>query len=129
MDTRIFYIAAIAIAVGGLFWQMGGFADLFAAESPGDHLETGEHLRDQANESVVTGNFSGDTRTDSSGGLVGMALSGGSAILDMIGMAVNAPYELAELGLPGWAAKPVGALATLFLSIGFIQFITNRVFR
>lgn len=128
MDTKFVYVAVLAIAIGGLMWQLAGFADLFAAESPGEGLDSPANASQQADDSVIDDNFSGNAQP-SSGDLVGLIVSGITNIFKMAMMVVFLPGELAELGLPDWAAQPVGTLATILISVGLVQFASGRVFR
>lgn len=127
MDTKVFYVAILSIAIGALMWQLGGFGDLFAGTSPGENLNSGEQVKGESNTSVVDGNFSGDARA-SDGSLVGLIISGAQDIIDSVTLVLYLPMELAELGLPTWAARPIGSLASVVIGIGLIQLVIGRVF-
>lgn len=125
MKTKVFYIAIVSIAIGGLIWQMGGFGALFTGQSPGGQLGSSDQIQEDANNSAIEGNFTGDANPDN-GNLVGLILSGGQRIMDLVGLIVFLPYELMALGLPDWAARPIGQMSVLFISIGVIQMIIGR---
>jgi len=125
MKTKIFYIAIVSIAIGGLMWQMAGFGALFAGQSPGGQLGSTDKINESAEDSAIEGNFTGDANPDN-GNLVGLILSGGQRMIELLGLVVFLPFELMTLGLPEWAARPIGQMAIIFLSIGAIQFIVGR---
>lgn len=125
MDTKVFYAGIMAIAIGAAMWQLGGFADLFSASSAGEDLESGSKIEDEANGSAIDGKFQGDA-SSTDGNLVGMIISGGAEIFSIAAFVLYLPGEIAELGLPEYAAQPVGSLAAIMISIGVIQFVTNR---
>lgn len=128
MDTRWAFIALISIAIGGMIWQMGGFASEFAGEDPGGDLASPAEINESARKGPVSGDFSGDARA-SDGSLVGLIISGGSTLKSMAVAVVYLPGELIALGLPRYAARPLGTLATLMTSIGLILLIIGRVWR
>jgi len=128
MNAKIFYVMIVSIAIGGMIWQMGGFGSLFAGQSPGEQLGSTDEVNESAESSAVEGNFTGDANPDN-GNLVGLILSGGRRIMDLMTLVLFLPYELMALGLPSWAATPLGQMATVFISIGVIQFIIGRYLR
>lgn len=130
MNTKIFYVAVLSIAIGGLMWQLGGFGGLFTAEDPGEGLGTTGNVTEQANDSAIKDDFSGEASSSSDdGGLVGLIVSGGQNIMGMLTIVVYLPYDLISLGLPPYAAEPIGNLAAILVSIGGIQLIIGRYLR
>lgn len=128
MDTKVFYVAIVSIAIGGLMWQLGGFADLFAGTAPGDQLDSASDVSDRANDSEINDNFTGDASADD-GSLVGLIISGGALFFDTLKLVLFLPGELAAMGLPRWAADPIGDLSAIFISIGAVQAVIGRVYR
>lgn len=120
------WAAAVAIAVGALIWQMAGFASV-VGPGPADDLRSGEAINDTARNSTINESFSGDARA-SDGSLVGFSISAISAIFDLVGFIVLLPWELNTLGLPWWAAYPLGILGWIIMSFGLVQFAGNRRF-
>jgi hypothetical protein len=98
---------------------------LFYTSSPGDQLESSQDLEDQSNQSAVNDDFNGSARS-SDGNIVGIILSSIGQFFTLISFTVTLPGQLFELGLPYWAAQPLGALTTIMASIGFIQFASGR---
>lgn len=125
MDTKVFYIAIISIAIGGLMWQLGGFTDLFAGTSPGDQLDSADDVSERADDAAIRGEFNGSA-SSSDGNLVGLVISGGSLFVDTVTLVLFLPGELAALGLPSWAADPIGDLSAIFISIGAVQAVVGR---
>jgi len=128
MNAKIFYVMIVSIAIGGMIWQMGGFGSLFAGQSPGEQLDSSDEINESAESSAVDGNFTGDANPDN-GNLVGLILSGGRRIIDLMALVLLLPYELMALDLPSWAAKPLGTMVTIFAGLGVIQFIVGRYLR
>ena len=121
------WIAAVSIAVGALMWQMAGFSAV-VGPSPADSLESGQEFNKTANNSSVNTGFGGDAQS-SDGSLVGLSLSAISAAFNLIGFGVLLPWELHTLGLPWWAAWPLGILGWTLLSFGLLQFARGGAWR
>ena len=126
MYTRWLWGLALVLAISGMMWQLGGFGDLFPGQAPGDQIDSADQLRDTANNSALDRNFTGDA-SPNNGELVGLALSAVGAFSDMIGFVVYLPGQLLALGLPNWAARPLGVVAVIFGSISLIQIASNRI--
>jgi len=125
MNTKIFYIVIISIAIGGLMWQLGGFGELFAGQAPGDTLDSTDEINKSVENAPVSGNFTSDA-SPQDGNLVGTIITGIGTLFDLFGLVVFLPKELLALGLPRYAAEPIGNLATLFISIGLVQAAIGR---
>lgn len=124
IDSSGVWAAAVAIAVGALMWQMAGFSAV-VGPGPADQLESGQDFNQTAQNSTLNKSFEGDARS-SDGSLVGLSISGISAVFDTVGFVVLLPWELNDLGLPWWASWPLGILGWSILSIGLIKFASNR---
>lgn len=126
MNTKWVWGIAISVAAAGLMWQLAGFGGLFSGTSPGDTISSGGDLNETANETGVATNYTGDA-SPSDGNLVGLALSSVGRFVDAVTFAAGLHYELISLGLPTWAAQPLGDIISLLLAIGIIQFGGNRI--
>jgi hypothetical protein len=125
MNTKIFYVVFISIAIGGLMWQLAGFGGLFAGQSPGDTLDSTDQVNESARNAPVEDNFTSDA-SPQDGNLVGTIISGIGTLFDIFGLVVFLPGEIMALGMPRWAARPLGNLATLMISIGLVQLAIGR---
>ena len=125
MQTKAFWVAVVAIAIGGMIWTLGGFSDVLVGSDPGADLTSPDKINETSGDGPITGTFSGDARADD-GNLVGLIISGASTLTDMAVLVITLPYDLMSLGLPPYAARPLGTLATLMVSIGLIQMIIGR---
>lgn len=128
MDTKAVYMATVAIAVGALMWQLGGFAAAFDNVGPGEELESGDEFEEDANSSAVRNETGGDVNKESDN-LVGLALSGIGAFFGLLELVVFLPFELSRLGLPWFAAWPLGLFGWTVTSIGLLQIASGKVFQ
>lgn len=128
MNTKWVWAVAISIAAAGLMWQLAGFGALFSGSAPGDDLSSGGELQDTADETGVQENYTGDAAPND-GNLVGLALSSIGRFVDAAVFAITLPSQLMALGLPDWAAKPLGNIVSLLIAIGVVQFGGKRVWR
>jgi hypothetical protein len=127
--ARIVLVVA-ALGTASLMWGLGGLGDLYGETNPVGDLQSGDEVERQADESAVVdnGSFSGSaSRSDDS--IVGLIVSGASAITDFAAMVALLPLELQRLGLPRYAAYPLGLIAQAVVGIGVVQFATGREWR
>jgi len=132
MRTIKIVLVVAAMGTAALMWGMSGVGAIYGADDPVDGLSSGESVQEQANGSAASedGNFSASA--DNSGGadnIVGVVLSGASAITDFAGMVALLPWELQSLGFPAFFAFPIGFLAQAIAGIGVVQFAAGRVYR
>jgi len=131
MRTLYPVMFVLALGTAGLMFQMSGIGAVMGP-SPSEGLGAPGELQDQANQSAVGGNaseFQGSASTSNDGDLVGLILNGGQAIMSLAGMVVMLPFELRDMGFPAWFAFSIGPITQLVVSIGVIQFTTNRDWR
>lgn len=125
MRTQFILVFVVAFAVASMVLTMSGVNGIFGQTGQAD-LEG--DLNQTANESSASdGSFAGDAR--SQGSIVGFVISGAQSVGKALGMIVGLPYTLMSFGFPKYFAWPIGMAGYIFASIGFVQFITGRVFR
>jgi hypothetical protein len=130
MDTKLPVIMVLSLAVASMMWSASGIgAEL--TTNPASGLSSGDDVESQANQSEINdeGNYTGPVGGDDEGNIIGLILSGASSIAGVFGLALLLPEELMALGIPQWAAMPLGFLAQIIVGIGIVQFVTGRVFR
>lgn len=127
MRTKFILLLVMSMAVTGMVFQMSGFNDMVGYR--GDSEEASDEFEDVGNDSAPQKTVGADARTDESGTLVGVVITGISGIANFVGLVALLPVELNSMGFPWWFAYPIGLLAQAIIGIGFIQFASNRVFR
>lgn len=132
MRTIKIVLIVAAMGTAALIWGMSGVGAIYGADDPVDGLQSGDAVEREGNTSAVSedGNFSASA--DNSGGadnIVGVVLSGATAITDFAAMVALLPFELQALGFPSYFAYPVGFLAQAIAGIGVVQFAAGRVYR
>jgi hypothetical protein len=124
MRTQAVVVAVLCVAVAGGIFQLAPIGGL--VDGAGSGIQSDE-VSDQANDSAIgSGDFNGSAETEDEGSLIGTIIAGGRFILDLASMIALIPNTLLSLGLPWWFAQPVGWIATLIGSVGFVQFVTGR---
>jgi hypothetical protein len=131
MRTAKIVLVVAALGTATLMWGISGFGSLYGTDNPVDGLQSGERLEKQANQSAVSENGSFDSSAEGAdeGDIVGIIISGTSALVSFASMAALLPFELQQLGFPRYFAYPIGLLAQAIVGIGVVQFAANRVFR
>jgi hypothetical protein len=117
----------VCLAIGGTMWGASGIADV-AGPSPNEDLESGGELEKQVNNSSAQDGFDSNA-SPNDGDLVGVVVTGIFAFVDVLAFAVLLPLELEKLGVPGFAAYPLGLSAQFITSLAFVQAASGRVFR
>lgn len=126
MRTLYPVLVVIALGMAGIMWSMSGFGLLFGGDDPVSDLESEDRLNKSAenlqdDESLEVSDRGGDS-------FVGSIISAGDQVIGFAKSAVLLPAELQRIGLPPWMAIPLGLGAQSIAFIGFLQFITGRVY-
>ena len=128
-------IIGVVLCFGVAFAMIGGSgigAAIFG-ENPDDH-QTTRALDEIAEDSAVDGDgddpggLSAEVAGDSEPTLVGVAISGGQFAASLVGAVALLPVTLMQLGMPGYAAVPLGGMAQIVALIGLVQFIRGTEF-
>lgn len=127
----------LAVLVVGMAWQLAGMSAALGvgqSQSPSSGIDTSQ-LNDTAGDNKVSsgededGGISGQAPGSDAGGLIGIAISSGQALANIMALVVMFPLILDNLGVPYYWAYPLGLLAQLVAFIGLAQFVSNRDLR
>lgn len=131
MRTKAPMLFVAAVLVTGMAWQLAGInaaLGVSQSDSPASGIET-DTLNDTAGEHNVSSGVSGQAPGSDAGGLVGIAISSGQALANIMAIGVMFPVVLENGGVPYYWAYPLGLLAQIVLFIGLAQFVSNRDLR
>ncbi|MDB2293685.1 hypothetical protein PM085_15620 [Halorubrum ezzemoulense] len=124
-------VLGVVLAFGVFFSLAAGSgvgATIFGA-SPGD-AETSRTLEDISDEASVDpdegGGIDADVAGDNEPTTVGVALSGGAFLANLVGAVALLPVTLGRIGFPYWFAVPIGGAAQVIATVGIYQFISGR---
>jgi len=127
MKTLYPVLLVLAIGVGGIMWSMSGMGFVIGQDNPVD-TTADDRVNDSANELKDAQDESYKTSNQGSDSFVGSIISGGQQVMGLVSSALLLPLELQRLGFPRWMALPLGLAGQAIAFIGFIQFITGRVY-
>lgn len=129
MDTKFPLIAILSIAVGVAIYQASGAAAILGNNGPSDDLQSGDEFRDNVSEhNVEDEGIQGNVNPEADSDIVGVILGGFGQFIGILTFPGMLSSEMAALGLPLFAAVPLGLLGNLFIYIGAFQVITNRMY-
>ena len=125
-------VLGVVLAFGVAFALLAGSgigAAVFGA-SPGD-ADTARTLEDISEDASVDaddedGGFAADVTGDNEPTVVGVAISGGQFVAQLVGAVALLPVTLMRLGFPRYFAVPVGGVAQVIAFIGLAQFVAGR---
>jgi hypothetical protein len=128
MRTTPALLIVFAFASGILLFQLSGVGALFGVGDPTSDLQSGERFQEEGNETVLEeegDQFQPDTR--GSDNLVGFIISSVGIVFSYVQLVVLFPIELRNLGLPRYAAIPIGLLTQTLVVFGVVEFASGRV--
>ena len=130
MRTKAPMLFVAAVLVAGMAWQLAGMSAALglSQSSPTDGVPVSQ-LNESADKYNPEDGVSGQAPGSDAGGLIGIAISGGQDLANLIAMAVLLPVVLDNMGMPYYWAYPLGLLAQIISFIGIVQFATNRNLR
>jgi hypothetical protein len=126
MRTQYPLLVVIALALSSMMIGISGFGGVAGFAEPG--LESDEAVNGSVERIGPDEEFSGDASA-ADDDIVGLILSGGRALTDLVGLVLLLPAELQKLGIPAAFAVPAGVGAQLLGGVGIIQFIVGRFYR
>lgn len=126
-------VLGVVLAFGVAFALLSG-SGIGAAvfeETPGDaeSARTLEDIGEQAEVNTDSGDQGGltaDVTGDNEPTVVGVAISGGQFVAQLVGAVALLPVTLMRLGFPRYFALPVGGVAQTIAFIGLAQFVAGR---
>lgn len=122
------FVAAVLVA--GMAWQLAGMSAALgiSQSTAADGVPVGQ-LNESADQYNPQEGIGGQAPGSEAGGLIGIAISGGQDLVNLIALAVLLPVVLDSAGMPHYWAYPLGLLAQIISFVGLIQFVTNRDLR
>jgi len=129
MQTKYPLFLVLAIAGATLIWSLSGMGAVYGPTNPiGDDSPAADQLEKQVGDSSISenGSFDASAERTSDGGIVGMVVSGAQFITTLAKIVVFLPAQLQKIGLPIYAAAPLGLLAQGLVAIGVVQFYSDR---
>jgi hypothetical protein len=127
MKASQIVVVALAIAMVAFMFSASGFDALTQADPSGESPAV-----EAVNETAGTGPASAgelDTRGSGGGSLLEFVPSAPSFALAVLTIGLVIEAELLRMGAQPWLATPIGWTIQIVLSIGFVQFVLNRVFQ
>lgn len=122
MQTKPVIGLVLSFAVAFAMLGGSGFAaDVFGEDAEGH--ETTEVLDQVAEQAEEEDAVSADVGGDNEPTLVGMVISGGLFVVDLVVAVGLLPFTLMNLGFPSYVAMPIGSLAYIVGLIGLYQFV------
>ena len=121
-------ILGVVLCFGVAFAMIGGsgLGGAIFGEAPDEH-DTIDVIEDNAENASVDeddgGGLVADVAGDSEPTLVGVAISAGQFAASLVGAVVLLPITLMQLGMPTYAAVPLGGMAQIVAFIGLAQFV------
>lgn len=125
MRTLVPIAIVLAFALTAAFFAGSGFNSI--VDGGNDMQDLQDNVDDSVNvtrDSQVSGDRG---RGESS--IVGIVIGSASVIRDLVGLALLLPIKLESIGFPRWFAFPVGSVLEIVLIVGFVQFVTGRVWQ
>jgi len=131
MRTRGVLLIVICFAAGTLIFNMSGLAAIYQSGTPVEDLDSGGELEQRTNETALDGTsegsdpFGADARGSDS--LLGFVIASLGIVFQFLTLIVLFPAELSTLGLPWWAAYPIGIVMQTIALFGLAQFAAGRI--
>lgn len=128
MRTIAAAVFALALGVSFSIVTATGLAGVLGADRAPDGSKVEGQL-EQANESAPIdnpGEFTGGISQTGDANLIGLIITGFGLISDIVVGVALLPITLANLGLPLYAAVPIGLFTQAVTGIGLVEFATNR---
>jgi len=99
-----------------------------AAPGDADTARTLDDVGEQASvdEDTENSGLAGDVTGDNEPTIVGLAISAGSFVTELVVAVGLLPVALMRLGFPQYFAVPVGSIAQVIAFVGLAQFVTGR---
>ena len=127
-------VLGVVLAFGVAFSVLAGSgigAAVFGA-SPGS-AQPATTLDDVSGEASVdedsegsAGGLAADVAGDNEPTLVGVSISSGQFVVQLVAAVALLPVTLTRLGFPTWFAVPIGGVAQIIAFVGLAQFVSGR---
>lgn len=118
-------LVVLTIGVAAAMVTASGFAAVWGAPPPQVDKASDQVDESAGNLNPNSGPVAGPVSSSESD-VVGLITSGLGAMTDLAGAVVLFPITLMQLGMPAWAAVPLGSVAEILVGVSLIEFATNR---
>jgi hypothetical protein len=126
MQSKNVFLLVLSFGVAFSMLAGAGIGPAVFGESPAD-AESSRTLDEVANQSNVDdesgGGLGADVEGDAEPTLVGVAISGGKFVVNLVASVTLLPLMLMRLGFPAYFAVPLGGVAQIIAFIGLVEFI------
>lgn len=132
MRTTPALLIVFSFAAGVLLFQLSGVAALFGTSDPAGDLQSGEEFAEEGEDTILEDEEGGESfepDTRGSDNLVGFIISAFGIIMSYVQLVVFFPVELQNLGVPRFAAIPIGLLIQTMTIFGLAMFASGRSWR
>jgi hypothetical protein len=128
MRTIAATVFVLALGVSFSIVSATGLAGVLGADRAPDGSEVEQNLNESAGQSPAgdDDSLAGGVSQTGDANLIGVIITAGGLISDFAVGVLLLPVTLNRLGLPWYAAAPLGLLAQTITGIGVIEFFTNR---
>lgn len=118
--------AMLCLGVVAIMWTGSGLSGELGASSV-DELESGGAVEERANNSELNSDeISADSTQIDDGSIFGLIVTGLRSVVRLFTIVLLLPLEIEKLGVPWWAAYPLGLLAQIIASIVVVIVAMNR---
>lgn len=130
MQTVRYALAALLLATTFSIANTAGLPAVYGME---DEAPTGSTLSEQMDQAAGSGPVAGDGISGQVDGtddqsIISVALNSVGFLLSVATGVALMPITLQSMGLPSYAAIPLGTAMVIIISIGILEFATQRVF-
>jgi hypothetical protein len=126
MQSKHVYMLVLSFGVAFSMLAGAGIGPAVFGEDPSG-AQTSKTLDEVANQSSVEqgddGGLGADVTGDNEPTLVGVAISGGRFLANLVASVALLPLTLMRLGFPAYFAVPIGGVAQIIAFIGLVEFI------
>lgn len=127
MRTTFVMVVVIIMGITSLMFAGSGFNSAVGMDRAGS---VGDEVSGTAqSEGIFGAGGQFDTGEAGDDGMFGLVVGGASIVLEFFSLGGVFDDTLKALGFPDWFADPIGVVAQILLTIGFIQWVTGRYLR
>lgn len=131
MDTKLPLMLILCLGVAVAMFQASGAEAVLGNTGPSEDLKSGEQFNESARENNIDDDakgYDGNVNPEADSDIVGVILGSFGQFLAILTLPGILGSEMAALGVPAFAAVPLGLLGNMIIYIGGFQVLTNRVY-
>jgi len=128
MRTIAALVFVLALGVSFSIVSATGLAGVLGADRAPDGSQVEQNLDESAGQSPVGDDdaLAGGVSQTGDANLIGVIITAGELAADFAAGVILLPVTLSNLGLPLYAAAPLGLFIQTITGIGVIEFLSNR---